>query len=137
MIRKQLMPWLESRGRYVPVVVVFIFVSMLIVLADTHRLEPILKIVERAPMGDKVAHLSLFGLLAATLNSALQYRKVQIAYGLLQWGSLVVLVFGVTEELSQLGFSARTFDLRDMLANVIGIGLANWWGNIRARWKAD
>ena len=126
MIHKQLTLWLKPHLRFLPVVIVFLVVATGIFLADTDRKMLFIRLVEQTPFGDKLAHLILFGLLAATLNSALRYKWMKVANGLFQLGSGLVLVFAWLEEFSQLGFASRTFDPFDLLADIVGVLMANW-----------
>ena len=70
---------------------------------------------------DKFAHFILFGLLSFILNLALELKRVCILRFRLYRGSLIVGIFTVIEELSQLFIATRTFDLNDLLANFAGI----------------
>ncbi|MEM9326120.1 MAG: VanZ family protein [Bacteroidota bacterium] len=128
MIDKQIVTWWESRWRFLPLVVMLCLVSLLIVLADIDHETLNMSALKRAPMGDKLAHLVLFGLLALALNTALKYRQIDGLGKRWQLGSLLVLAFSCLEECSQLALVSRTFDLTDMLANLIGVSLAHWAG---------
>jgi len=69
--------------------------------------------------GDKVGHFSLFGTLALLLNYATDFRYWK--HRQLFIGSMIVLAFALLEEFTQLAFSSRTFDLVDMLFDILGI----------------
>jgi len=126
MIHRQIHVWFRAQLRYLPVITVFLVVATGIFLADTDQKTVWWRLLERTPFGDKMAHMVLFGLLAATLNSALRYRWMRMANGLFQLGSGVVLIFAWLEEFSQLGFASRTFDPFDLLADIVGVLIANW-----------
>ena len=75
------------------------------------------------PAGDKIGHFSLFGILALLLNITLRFRQINISTRRFHLGSIIVFAFAVIEEYSQLAFSTRTFDLVDMLFDLLGIGI--------------
>lgn len=108
---------------YVPSIIFFLFIVMMIVLADLDRKNLILDIGRSIPHGDKIAHFILFGMLALLLNIALRFKKVEAGRRKFHLGSVLVLIFAVVEECSQLAFSSRTFDLVDMLFDLLGIGI--------------
>lgn len=81
-------------------------------------------IAKTLPMGDKVGHFVLFGGLTLAVNLALRTRSFRIWRGSrirVYAGTAVVGVFVVLEELSQAWFPARTLDVRDLLADGLGI----------------
>ena len=101
----------------------FVLIVVLIILADIDYRPYLIRMVEKAPFGDKVAHLTLFGLLAAMLNVALDFRKMKLGLLSLHVGSVVILSFAIAEEFSQLFLTHRTFDIWDMAADLVGIYL--------------
>ena len=83
------------------------------------------------PFGDKAGHFFLIGVMACLLNQALAYRSQPIRTTRVQLGGLIVAVVMTVEEFSQLWFSSRTFDPGDLLANVLGVLVAEGF----ARWR--
>ncbi len=75
------------------------------------------------PFGDKIGHFTLFGIMALLLNMALRFNRVRVFSRSFHLGSIIVLVFAIGEEFSQLAFSNRTFDFVDMLFDLLGIGI--------------
>lgn len=100
----------------------FLFISYIIFLADTADLNYGLEIVKIIPYGDKFFHALLYGMMAMFLNYGLGRKKV---YGM-QLGSVLVLLFATAEEFSQIFIATRTFDLYDLLADVVGVILFSY-----------
>ena len=103
----------------------FIFISYIIFLADTADLNYGLVIVKMIPYGDKFFHALLYGMMAMFLNYGLEYRRVA-SYGV-QLGAVIVLTFATVEEFSQYFIATRTFDLGDLLADIVGVVLFSLW----------
>ena len=102
------------------------FIGWVIYQAETGEKIRLFLMVESLPLGDKLGHLWLYGALAFLLNLSLQLRKYH-CYGLSVYrGSLIVLVFALAEELSQQFFATRTVDAGDLIADVIGIAIAEF-----------
>lgn len=80
-----------------------------------------MKVAEKIKYGDKIGHLVLYGLLGMFLNIALRNRMIHNTK--LPLGSVIVLIFAIAEEFTQLAFETRTFDYIDMLCDVIGLGI--------------
>ncbi|MBI5353714.1 MAG: VanZ family protein [Chloroflexi bacterium] len=106
------------------------FIVGVVILADTHHLPSFVTALYDFPNGDKVGHFILLGLLNFFITraflSALHGRPrgwVTLSIGL-------ILAFLITlEEFSQKYFSARTFDLFDLLASFLGVLLGGWLAN--------
>lgn len=97
----------------------FSFISFIIYQADTAHYNYAFHMVGKIPYGDKIGHIVLYGFMAFLLNYGLGGRK----WFKQQIGSLVVLVFSVLEEISQLYLPSRSFDFADIAASVVGIVL--------------
>lgn len=100
-----------------------LFVATLIGLADLGRGREISVWVAQIPAGDKWGHFVLFGGLTFLANAALNGARFRLGSFTFLKGSLFVLVPTVLEEFSQLFFRSRTFDLRDLGADFVGIFL--------------
>ncbi len=103
------------------------FIIAVIVLADIGGLPPLMRALYRFPNGDKVGHFILFGLLnffliRAFLSSFPNRPRGRVTVSI----SLVLALFIALEEWSQQLFSARTFDLLDLLASYLGLGTGCW-----------
>lgn len=100
-----------------------IFLFALIWLADSGRAQWLFDLVRLVPGGDKTGHFLLFGLLSLLLNLVLRASTVRLGKLTVLKGSVTVGAFAIVEEVSQLFFAARTFDLLDLAAGLVGIWL--------------
>ncbi|MEM8859869.1 MAG: VanZ family protein [Chloroflexota bacterium] len=78
-------------------------------------------IVNQIPLGDKIGHFSLFGTMAFLINKALNCRTKEILGKDVLVGSLILIIFVVAEELSQIFLDYRTFDVTDLMYDLVGI----------------
>lgn len=101
----------------------FVFIMWIIVEADLDKGNVLIRLAHDVPLGDKMGHFLLYGLLALLLNWALDFRRVNIRARSFLLGSVIVFSFAVVEEFTQLAFASRTFDLGDVMADVAGIYL--------------
>ncbi len=97
----------------------FLFISYIIFLADTADYNFAFRVVGNIPYGDKIAHASLYGMMALLLNYGLGYRKISLFF----LGSIIVLTFATAEEFTQYYIPSRTFDLWDLFADFAGVSL--------------
>lgn len=97
----------------------FVFISAIIYIADNASYNFALRWVGAIPYGDKIAHAILYGAMAMFLNYGLSYRKVKG----MQLGAIIVLTFAILEEFTQMYIPSRTFDLYDILADIVGVTL--------------
>ncbi|MBL8064152.1 MAG: VanZ family protein [Anaerolineales bacterium] len=104
-----------------------LFILGIIVLADQNAIPPFIKALYDFPNGDKVGHFILYGLLNLFLTLAFLRALPK------RTSSRVVLSVGLTlallitlEEFSQQYFSARTFDLIDLTASLLGVLIGGW-----------
>lgn len=100
----------------------FLFISYIIFLADTADYNMGFALVEHLPYGDKIMHALLYGVMAMLLNYGLGYRQI----GRLQLGAVMVLSFAIIEECTQYYIPTRSFDLLDMLADLVGVMVFSW-----------
>lgn len=84
--------------------------------------------VNNLPLGDKVGHFLLVGMLAWLLNRALLHRRVSIFPRPVLLGGLLIAVIMTVEEVSQIWIPSRSFSLSDLAANYAGILCAGWLG---------
>jgi len=95
----------------------------LVLLDDSGRGQWLFRLAAVIPLGDKVGHVVLFGILSflANLLSRAQTFKLH-GFAVLKWsGLLMVLV--TLEEFSQLLFRSRSFDVLDLVSDAVGIWL--------------
>jgi VanZ family protein len=102
----------------------FSFICWIIYEADLGANNVFLTFVRTIPFGDKLGHVGLYGLLVALINWAAHCRLVRVQRFRLQIGTLMVLIFSLSEELTQGGVPTRTLDVTDAVADIIGIAIA-------------
>jgi polysaccharide biosynthesis protein VpsQ len=103
------------------VMIWFVFLGWIVLRADTGTMPSLLAQVNEIPNGDKVGHFFLMGILALFINLAFpkwQYRFFSINF---PGGSMLTAVIVTFEEISQIYFKTRTFDLSDLTADYLGI----------------
>ncbi len=100
------------------------FVGVVIACADTGRMRGFLGWVNSLPLGDKAGHFVLIGTMAHLLNYALRFKVLPVGRFGPQLGGLLVLSVITLEEFSQIWIPGRTFDVGDLVANAVGVALA-------------
>lgn len=100
------------------------FIFWIIYMANTGQTNPIFRLVQQTPYGDKFGHFTLFGLLTFAINYGLKFRNILSTPLLL--GTSLVFLFASVEELSQYYIPTRTLDLTDFIADVLGIVLFDY-----------
>jgi hypothetical protein len=98
-----------------------LFLCCLVGLADSGRGRWLFGMAESIPGGDKLGHFILFGLLAFLVNLVLQATVVRCGRLTILKGSALVVVIVIAEEVSQLFFASRSFELLDLAADLAGI----------------
>ena len=102
------------------------FICWIIIQADLGQSIALSKLIRHLPYGDKMGHFLLYGILAFLVNLALKNRKLTIFGHQVLLGSLLVLVFALLEECTQMALSTRDFELWDMFCDLVGIVLFSW-----------
>ena len=103
----------------------FLFIIWIIILADSADHNFAFSLVGGIPYGDKIAHASLYGVMALLLNFGLGFKTKEFLGFSLQVGAMIVLLFAGLEELSQYYFPSRTLDFYDFVADFVGVVLAS------------
>ena len=80
--------------------------------------------VNSLPFGDKAGHFVLIGTMAYLLNYALRFKVLSVGRLAPQLGGLLVLTVITLEEFSQIWIPGRTFDVGDLVANSLGVAVA-------------
>jgi hypothetical protein len=104
----------------------FFFILFIIFKADTANYNFAFRLIGQIAYGDKLMHGLLYGLMAWALNYGLDFRSIHIKKPFsihLQLGAIFVLIFATLEEISQLFIVSRTFDVGDLVADVVGVVL--------------
>ncbi|ACJ29832.1 Conserved hypothetical protein [Shewanella piezotolerans WP3] len=102
----------------------FSFILWIIYQANTGNQNLLFKMVGNIPFGDKLGHLVLFGALTLIVVVASQFKYFSLSGYNYYYGAVAVTLFVIIEELSQAFIPSRTFDLCDLLADMLGIVLA-------------
>ncbi len=125
--------------RWLPAFAFFSFLIWVIVAADSGAPNYFLQLAGSLPYGDKIGHVLLFGALALLLNYATKARQVALGPVRLYLGVVLTLGFALLEEGSQLLFPSRSFELLDILADLLGVTLAtiatSCFYQLRARYR--
>jgi polysaccharide biosynthesis protein VpsQ len=111
--------------------VFFGFILWIIYEADRGADNIFMNAADSIPYGDKLGHVWLYGGLALLLNLLLNRRVVLIKSMRLQLGSVLVFGFAAAEELSQGFFATRSLDGWDLLADLLGVGIAAFLVNTK------
>jgi polysaccharide biosynthesis protein VpsQ len=101
----------------------FVFLVVLVFIADQGQIPLVVRRLYRFPGGDKVGHFVLMGLLAFFVSMALPVRRLLL-------GNLAIVLVVTIEELSQAAFSTRTLSWADWLSSCAGVVCFAW----AARW---
>jgi hypothetical protein len=116
----------QTRFRWMLVVVWLVVVACIIFCADRRLLRPVFSFITGHPGFDKIGHFMLIGSTAFLLNIAFSLRTWRVlGYRWLLGGTLVAVAFTL-EEISQLWFPSRTFDLLDLASDYAGILCFGW-----------
>ena len=107
--------------RWLPTLLFFLFICSVIIMADSNSDSFIFDFVRALPYGDKLGHILLYGALTALMVVALKFKTISILKMKVQLGSILVLSFAFIEEITQLFQVNRTFDLNDIVSDVIGV----------------
>jgi VanZ family protein len=104
-----------------------LFIILVIVLADAGVLSHYVGFVYQLPFGDKAGHFILYGILTLLINLAIfrsrpDQSRIRLA---VRCGLTLALLIGL-EELSQIYFSHRTFDLVDLTFSYLGVLGFSW-----------
>mgnify|MGYP000613273912 CR=1 FL=1 len=103
-----------------------LFIGYILYSANTGTMNSFFAKINQVPYGDKIAHMCLVGTLAFLLNLLLSAKTFTFKGFNILVASFGVFCFMTVEEFSQIWIDNRTFDLLDLTANYIGIGIASW-----------
>ena len=107
--------------RWLPALLFFLFICSVIIMADNNSDSIFFDFVRALPYGDKLGHILLYGALTTLMVIALKFKTISIHKKKVQLGSILVLSFAFIEEITQLFLVNRTFDLNDIVSDVIGV----------------
>ena len=100
-----------------------VFLIWAIYQANTGSSNPVFELVGSLPYGDKIGHFSLFGILTLMFNLTSRFKTFSLGCINLYYGTAIVSIFVLLEELSQGLIPTRTLDIMDLAADSIGITL--------------
>jgi len=106
----------------------FLFIGGIIYLADTANYNFAFYWVGSLPYGDKIAHATLYGVMAWLLNYGLNFKSYRVWGFNLQLGAILVLTFATLEEISQYWLPSRSCDAWDFVADLVGVVVFSWMG---------
>ena len=98
-----------------------VFIIYIMFLANSGQANSLFDVINNIPYGDKFGHAILFGLMASGLSIATNFSHYSIIGFKLYTGAIVIFLFALAEEFSQVYLPNRTFDLIDLFASFIGI----------------
>lgn len=114
--------------RWLPFTFFFLFVAFIVYVADTRLYPGFFHWVNSVAGMDKAGHFVLMGTLAWCANHGLAWRRLRVGPLAFLVGSFVITVLVALEEGSQHWFPSRTWDWRDLVADLAGIWLAGRLG---------
>ena len=125
---------LFSRFAIVLAMAVFSFILWVIYLANTGGRSIFFDMIKAIPYGDKVGHMLLFGTLTYVVNIAWRCRHFKLAGIPLYYGTALVSIFVLSEEISQGFIPLRTLDIIDLAADAVGISLFSYFSWLTQRY---
>lgn len=111
-------------------------VLVIVLLADSGELLGTLTLVHSVWWGDKALHFLFATGLGFFVNAIPREPFVKLGALTVQRANLALFPAAIAEELSQRWIPGRTFDLRDLAANLIGLTLGSalaWRMSVRLR----
>ncbi len=99
------------------------FIIAVVIIADLGYDAKWWPFIDRIPYGDKLGHIGLFGTLGFLCNLAFPSRRFGYCPFLVTTTTLVLLALISLEEISQAFIPARSCDLFDWLADLIGLAI--------------
>ncbi len=112
-----------SLMRYLAPLLFFIFICWIIYMANFGIDSIFSKLVDFVPLGDKLGHIFLYGILTLLINISINFKRIKIRNISIMFGTIFVTSFALVEEFSQYYFPTRTLDITDIIADFIGIFL--------------
>ena len=95
--------------------------AWIIVVANSGETNFILRSVDAIPNGDKVGHFFVMGFLAYLANLLMGCKSFKAMGINMLTGTVIVSLFVLLEEITQLFIRTRTFSFLDLLSDLLGI----------------
>ncbi|BAZ30280.1 hypothetical protein NIES4074_27360 [Cylindrospermum sp. NIES-4074] len=86
--------------------------------------------IAQIPYYDKILHFILLGIAAYVSYLSFNKRKIKILNFYLPLAPLIVILFCILDEITQLLVPYRSFDLVDLACDICGIVLFTWLAEI-------
>lgn len=96
-----------------------IFIACIIVLANLGYGPVLWGFMNNIPHGDKYGHFFLYGLMVIAIERILRFKIIGVS-------AIIVFLFALLEELSQMYINTRTFSLIDLFFSIAGIIVFEW-----------
>ena len=93
----------------------------IIYCSNFHNDLSVFNILKKIPFTDKILHFLLVGTAALLLNKVLQFKTFRLLRLHVYWGSEIVGIAAIIEEISQIYIPSRTFDLMDLAFDFFGV----------------
>lgn len=106
------------------------FILWVIYLKDTGTHAFFFNIINYIPLGDKVGHFCLFGVLSYLATAALKFKTLNLAGQPIFLGAILVLSFALLEELTQGLIPSRTLDAGDLVADLLGVSFFHYLAHL-------
>ena len=103
------------------------FLVLLTIVADSGIARGFLRMIHALPMGDKVGHFMLTGILAFLVRAGFRDTRIRVGRSSIHAGVLLIFAIMTLEECSQMFIPHRYFSITDLLANYIGIATGSWF----------
>ncbi len=111
--------------RIIIAAIVFLSIVFTILMVNQGHSNFAILYIRDVPYGDKLAHCLLFGLLNGVLVFAFRGRTISIGPLCVYKGALLVSLFVLVEECSQMWIPTRQFEMLDLAADFVGILLSS------------
>jgi hypothetical protein len=118
---------LAANAHRIVALLFFLLIIGIILLADSGQKNLLFTFIKATHHADKVGHFLLYGVFTALLNRAFEFRGLRWGKYTLQWGAICVVAFTLLEELSQSFFPSRTVDIKDVIADMLGISVFTYF----------
>ena len=106
--------------------------------ANTNTMPDFLdRILYGLPLGDKIGHFIIYGILAYLLTWAMPFRRISIGRFSLPLGLVLAIGFATLEEFSQLFIERRTPGWLDLFSGYLGVYASTWIPCMRDNCKQD
>ena len=114
------------------------FMMLGIFWANTNTMPDFLdRILYGLPLGDKIGHFIIYGILAYLLTWAMPFRRISIGRFSLPLGLVLAIGFATLEEFSQLFVERRTPGWLDLFSGYLGVYASTWIPCMRDNCKQD